>query len=94
MLPISWLTFAKRVTFGCAAGKLYNLTLPKSSPDARMVLSLLRAAELTSVPSACSGHIPTVLNDNVQVCDAHLTSRSEDAEVICRHVLAFPGRRK
>lgn len=65
------------ITFGLLAGNVNSLTFPKSSPVASNVLSWLRLATFTSVPSAPSGHIPIVSNDKVQVCDAHSVSRND-----------------
>lgn len=51
-----------------------NLTFPKSSPVTINLESLLLLQQFTSVPSAFSGHIPSVVNDIVQLFVAHSTS--------------------
>lgn len=78
------------ITFGLLAGNVNNLTFPKSSPVASNVLSRLRLATFTSVPSAPSGQIPIVSNDRVQVCDAHSVSRNDELLVTCRQRFGFP----
>lgn len=81
-------------TFGCDVGCVNSFTLPKSSPVASNVWSLLRLTVLISVPSPFSGQIPTVSNDNVQLCEAHWMSRMATVDVIWRQSPAFPAIRK
>ena len=65
-------------TFGFEAGYANNFTFPKSSPVAMRVFSGFRLTTFTSVPSAPSGQIPIVSNDNVHEFEAHSTSRNDE----------------